>query len=186
MAIRPHIVAKGGGVDDAVAHQRHAQFFGEFAIRRPIAGRLDAKPALQRLKTPLQFLLDPGIARIRQQMVIAVMADLVPGPKNGLRHRGMRIDRPAGDEERRLQIELIEQFQKFRRSDARLVAAIAHGDRAAGHEPRPCWSRRFPRPHRRTGTSLMYRAWATDSPGPAAPCLPELSGMLAERFTVQH
>jgi hypothetical protein len=36
------------------------QLFGEFAVRRPIAGRLDAEPALQRLKTPLQLFLDPG------------------------------------------------------------------------------------------------------------------------------
>ena len=54
---------------------------GELTVRRPIAGRLDAKPALQRLKTPAPvLLLDPGVARIRQQMVIAMMADLVAAP----------------------------------------------------------------------------------------------------------
>src|SRR5438445_582730 len=52
---------------------------GELTVRRAVAGRLDAKAALQRLKTPLQLLLDPGVARIRQQMVITVMADLVAG-----------------------------------------------------------------------------------------------------------
>jgi hypothetical protein len=65
-------------------------------------------------------------------MVIAMMADLMAGLENGLRHRGMRIHRPAGDEERRLQIKLIEQLKEFRRADARLVTAIAHGDEALG------------------------------------------------------
>ena len=44
----------------------------------------------------------------------------------------MRVDRPAGDEEGRLEIELVEQLQQFRRADARLVAAIAHGDEPLG------------------------------------------------------
>src|SRR5258708_6809104 len=83
-----------------------AQFLGEFAERCTIADRLDAKPALQRLEAALQLLLDPGVARIRQQMVIAVMADLVTGLKNSLGHRRMRVRRPTGDEERRLEIEL--------------------------------------------------------------------------------
>ena len=115
-----------------MAHQRHPQLFSEFAVRRPIAGRLDTEPSLQRLKTSLQLFLDPGIAWIRQQMVVAVVADLVARLENGLGHRGMRIHRPTSDEERRLEVELIEQFQEFRRADARLVAAIAHGDEALG------------------------------------------------------
>ena len=60
-----------------MANQRPAQLLGELAIGRAIADRLDAEPALQGLKTPLQLLLDPGIAGIRQQVVIAVMADLM-------------------------------------------------------------------------------------------------------------
>src|SRR5437879_9983005 len=71
---------------------------------RPPTSPLFPYPTLFR---SLQFLLDPGIARIRQQMVIPVVADLVARPKNGLRHRGMCIHRPAGDEERRLEVKLI-------------------------------------------------------------------------------
>jgi hypothetical protein len=44
----------------------------------------------------------------------------------------MRIHRPASDEERRLQIKLIEQLKELRRADARLVAAIAHRDEPLG------------------------------------------------------
>ena len=132
MAVRPHVVPKRRGVNDAVAHQRHAQLFGEFAVRRSIAGWLDTKPTLQCLEAPLQLLLDPGVARIRQQMVIPMMADLMAGLENRLSHRGMRIRRPAGDEEGRLQFKLIEQLQEFRRADTRLVAAITHRDEALG------------------------------------------------------
>src|SRR5260370_36539795 len=46
MAVRSHVVAKRRGVDDAVAHQRHAQLFGELAVRRPLAAWLDTKPTL--------------------------------------------------------------------------------------------------------------------------------------------
>ena len=59
-----------------------------------------------------------------------MMADLMTRLEDGLCHRGMRIHRPAGDEERRLQIKLVEQLQEFRRADTRLVATIAHGDEA--------------------------------------------------------
>src|ERR1700682_3296855 len=93
MAVRPHVVPKRRGVNDAVAHQRHAQLFGEFAVRRSIAGWLDTKPTLQCLEAPLQLLLDPGVARIRQQMVIPMMADLMAGLENRLSHRGMRLRR---------------------------------------------------------------------------------------------
>ena len=85
MAIGPDVVAERGRVDDAVTHQRRAQLLGEFAIRRAIAGRPDAEPALQRLETSLQLLLDPGIAGIGQQMVIAVMADLMAGLEDRFR-----------------------------------------------------------------------------------------------------
>src|SRR5229473_1739878 len=84
MAVRPHIVPKGRAIDNAVAYQRYPQFLGEFAVRRAIASWLDAEPALQRLETTPQFLLDPGIARIRQQMVVTVMANLMTGLENGL------------------------------------------------------------------------------------------------------
>src|SRR5882757_1944266 len=79
MAVGPHVVTKRRAIDDAVAHQRHAQLLGKFTVRRAIADRSDAEPTLQRLKTPLQFFLDPRIAGIRQEMVITVMADLVTG-----------------------------------------------------------------------------------------------------------
>src|SRR5712664_1522840 len=101
-----------------MAHQRHAQLLGEFAVGRSIAGWPDTKPTLQRLEAPLQLFLDPGVARIRQQMVIAVMADLMAGLENGFSHRWVCVHGPAGDEKRRLEVELIEQLQQLRRTDA--------------------------------------------------------------------
>ena len=61
-----------------------------------------------------------------------MMADLVPRREDRLRHRGMRVDRPAGDEEGRLQVELVQQFEELRRADAGLEAAVAHRDQAVG------------------------------------------------------
>ncbi len=49
-----------------------------------------------------------------------------------LRHGGMRLDRPAGDEEGRLQAELAQELQQLRRAPPRLIAPERHGDEAFG------------------------------------------------------
>ena len=60
------------------------------------------------------------------------MADLVALLQYGFGHRRMRLDRPAGDEERRLQPEIPQKLEQLRRSDARLISAKGHGDEAFG------------------------------------------------------
>jgi hypothetical protein len=56
------------------------------------------------------------------------MGDLMARPQDGFAGGGMSLDGPAGHEERRLRFMAGKEFEQLGYADARLVAAIGHGD----------------------------------------------------------
>ena len=100
---------------------------------RAVAERDDAEHALQSLEAAVHLLDHRGeIAGLRPQMQVAVMGDLVSALQDRLAGGRMRLDRPSGDEERRLDLVAREQLENFRQADASLVAAIGQGHQPSG------------------------------------------------------